>query len=102
MRIFYIQYCMYVYIYIYIYIYIYNRLKLLFNMIWSKAVWLEGNIEKVGTVPISWIEKKNILWLVGINALRAIAEQKIPDEKWKLFQLVKVEQLSSNIFFLYE
>ena len=42
---------MYIYIYyIYIYIYIYSRLKLLFNMSWSKAVWLEGNIEKVGTV----------------------------------------------------
>ena len=71
-------------------------------MSWSKAMWLEGNIEEVGTVPTSWIGNENICWPVGINALRAMAEQKIPDEKWKLLPSVKVKLPSDNIFILYE
>ena len=71
-------------------------------MSWLKAVWLEGNIEEVGTVSTSWIENEYIRWLGGMNALRAIAEQQISDEKWKLFLLVKVKLSSGNIFFLYE
>ena len=71
-------------------------------MSWLKPVWLEGNIEEVGTVPTSWIENEYIRWLGGMNALRAIAEQKIPAEKWKSFPLVKVKLSSGNIFFLYE
>ena len=71
-------------------------------MIWSKAVWLEGNIEEVGTVLTSWVVNENIRWPVGINALRAMVEQKMPDEKWKSFPLVKVKLSSGNIFFLYE
>ena len=71
-------------------------------MSWSKAVWLEGNIEEVGTVPTSWIENEYIRWPVGVNALRAMAEQKIPDEKWKSFPLVKVKLSSGNFFLLYK
>ena len=37
-------------------------------MSWSKAVWLEGNIEEVGTVPTSWIENEYIRWPFGVNA----------------------------------
>ena len=47
-------------------------------------------MEEVGTVPTSWIESEYIRW------------QKIPDEKWKSFPLVKVKLSSGNIFFLYE
>ena len=71
-------------------------------MSWSKAVSLEGNIEEVGTVPTSWIEYEYIRWPVGMNALQAMAEQKIPDEKWKSSSLVKVKLSSGNIFCLYE
>ena len=71
-------------------------------MSWSKAVWLGGNIEEVGTVPTSWIEYEYIRWPVGMNALRAMAEQKIPDEKRKSSSLVKVKLSSGNTFFLYE
>ena len=60
-------------------------------MIWSKAVWLEGNIEEHETDPTSQVENENILWQVGVNALRAMARQKIHDEKWKSFPLVKVK-----------
>ena len=73
-----------------------------FKISWSKAVWLEGNIEEVGTVPTLWIENEYIRWPVGVNALRTMAEQKTPGEKWKSFPLVKVQLSSGNIFFLYE
>ena len=69
---------------------------------WSKAVWLEGNTEEFGTVPTSWNENEYIHWPVGMNGLRVMAEQKIPDEKWKSFPLVKLKMSSGNIFFLYE
>ena len=48
-----------------------------FKISWSKAVWLEGNIEEVGTVPTLWIENEYIRWPVGVNALRTMAEQKM-------------------------
>ena len=71
-------------------------------MSWSKAVRLEGNIEEVGTVQTSWIENETICWPVGINALRTMTEQKIPDKKWKLLPSVKVKLPSDNIFILHE
>ena len=65
-------------------------------------MWLEGNIEEVGTVSTSGIGNEYIRWPVDVNALWAMAEQKIPDEKWKSFPLVKVKLSSGNIFLLYE
>ena len=59
-------------------------------------------MEEVGTVPTSWIESEYIRWAVDMNAVRAMAEQKIPDGKWKSFPSVEVKLSSGNIFFLYE
>lgn len=63
---------------------------------WTRAVWLEGDVEEEGTIPSCWITDNTVFWPNGINVLRAMSEMQQPTEKWKPFKLVKVKITSSK------
>lgn len=63
-------------------------------MEWSRVVWREGKCDEEGTVPSSWIKDDELFWPTGVNALRAMAEGRLPNTKWKQFPIVKIKMTS--------
>ena len=70
-------------------------------MAWARAVWNEDGKSFAGTCPYNWIdeEKKVLRWPVKINSLRAMNEERTPEENWRTFQLIKIK-LRSGIHVL--
>lgn len=58
---------------------------------WSRAVWLEGDQEEEGVIPICWVKNKSVMWPSGTNVLKAMREMKLPEEHWIKFDLVKIK-----------
>ena len=58
---------------------------------WCRAVWKEGEQEEEGVIPEVWVVGKNVMWPRGVNALRAMNEHRVPEEKRDTFSLVKVK-----------
>jgi hypothetical protein len=63
-------------------------------MTWARAVWIENDVEEEGVLPKVWIEDKTVRWPTGVNVMRAFTQQKIPEDNWESFPLVKVKLTS--------
>ncbi|XP_057310432.1 uncharacterized protein LOC130648402 isoform X1 [Hydractinia symbiolongicarpus] len=70
-------------------------------MAYTKCVWVEklNGMEQEATIPSSWVFAAEgvIRWPVKVNALRAMQEQRLPQENWKTFNLVKVKLADDDI-----
>ena len=63
---------------------------------WSRAVWLEPQGEEEGVIPSLWIQDDTVFWPPGVDATKAMANQKEPTFKWRRFKLVKVKITSGE------
>ncbi|CAB4003364.1 Hypothetical predicted protein [Paramuricea clavata] len=66
-------------------------------MTWARAVWIENDVEEEGVLPKVWIEDKTVRWPTGVNVMRAFTQQKIPEDNWESFPLVKVKLTSEDV-----
>ncbi|XP_061774611.1 uncharacterized protein LOC133564374 isoform X2 [Nerophis ophidion] len=58
---------------------------------WAGAVFEENGTEEEGVVPESWISNGEVLWPNGVNAAKAITEQKNLGKSWRMFKLIKIK-----------
>ncbi|XP_052063929.1 muscle M-line assembly protein unc-89-like [Mytilus californianus] len=63
---------------------------------WALAVWKEQGEEEEGTLPLSWIGEKHIMWPPGTNVKRLMKEMKKPSDNWMKFELVKIKFKSNK------
>lgn len=58
---------------------------------WVRAVWLEGECEEEGVIPLTWIIDGKVNWPPGVDASKAIREQAKPTTSWRKFVLKKIK-----------
>ena len=71
---------------------------------WARAVWLEDDVEKEFVVPSSWVslDKRIVLWPPKSQKSQiAVKKMKVPDDRWRKFNLVKVKTTSGMINYAY-
>lgn len=71
-------------------------------MAWVRAVWREGKVEEMCTVPNTWVnmEEGEVYWPPVSNAIQHLAERRQPKSSWRRFPLIKVK-FQSGWFFLF-
>ena len=72
-----------------------RHLKLCVAVMWTVAVWIEGENELEGVVPSCWIEGKTLRW-PRKNCSALYKQQEPPADSWQTFALVKVKFTSGN------
>ena len=70
---------------------------ILHNNGWTRAVWLERGKEVEGVIPSCWVDQDSVSWPNGVNADKALNEQRPPKDNWLKFQLLNFDQMS--VFF---
>jgi len=56
---------------------------------WARAVWLEGEKEVEGVVPVAWIKDGAVYWPPGVDAKKALQKKSTPLISWRKFTLQK-------------
>ena len=68
-----------------------------FSMMWVHAVWLEGNIEDEGVIPLSWVDEsqKIVLW-PNKNERQCLVKAVPPENDWITFNLKEIKKRSGK------
>lgn len=72
-----------------------------FPVMYSRAMWKEGEQEEEGVVPENWIDrnKQTVRWPHNLSTTKtekAIRDRIIPQEDWITFPLIKIKMTSAK------
>ena len=65
---------------------------------WTRAVWEEAEREEEGVIPDIWVKDGVVYWPPGVDATKAMKEQREPTSSWRKFKLVKTKITSGIIW----
>lgn len=73
-------------------------------MLWGRIVWQENETVFNEVIPMKWVNEEDMIvyWPVKVNALRAMNEERSPEEGWKEFKMLKKKVESGQCSFIYE